>query len=101
MADYTLEIYKDKSGEFRWRRTAGNGEVVGASSESYKAKKDCEANANRDTAKDKWEFYKDKRGEHRWRAKSTANGRQIGKSTEGFSSKKNAENNAAMNGWKG
>ena len=101
MADYTLEIYKDKRGEFRWRRSAGNGEIVGASSESYKAKKDCEAYANRDTTADKWEFYKDKRGEHRWRARSTANGRQIGKSTEGFSSRKNAANNASINGWKG
>ena len=57
MADYKLEIYKDKRGEFRWRRTAENGEIVGASSESYKAKKDCEANANRDTGADRsrWE----------------------------------------------
>ncbi len=101
MSDSKLEIYKDKRGEFRWRHTAANGEIVGASSESYKAKKDCEANASLDMAKDKWEFYKDKRGEHRWRAKSTANGKQVGKATEGFSSKKNAENNAGLNGWKG
>ena len=65
MADSTTVTYKDKRGEFRWRRTATNGEIVGASSESYKAKKDCDANANRDTAKDKWEFYKDKGGKHR------------------------------------
>jgi uncharacterized protein YegP (UPF0339 family) len=58
-------------------------------------------NANRDTAKDKWEFYKDNGGEHRWRALSTANGKQVGKATEGFSSKKNAEHNATLNGWKG
>jgi uncharacterized protein YegP (UPF0339 family) len=67
MADSTTVTYKDKRGEFRWRRTATNGEIVGASSESYKAKKDCDANANRDTAKDKWEFYKDKGGKYRWR----------------------------------
>jgi uncharacterized protein YegP (UPF0339 family) len=101
MADSTTVTYKDKRGEFRWRRTATNGEIVGASSESYKAKKDCDANANRDTAKDKWEFYKDKGGKHRWRALSTANGKQVGKATEGFSSKKNAEHNATLNGWKG
>ena len=100
MAKYELEIYKDKRGEFRWRRTAANGEIVGASSESYKAKKDCEANANRNTAKDKWEFYTDKRGGHRWRCFSTANGKQVGKATEAFSSKANAANNARMNGWK-
>ena len=88
MADSKTVIYKDKRGEFRWRRTATNGEIIGASSESYKSRKDCEANAGRNTAKDKWEFFKD-------------NGRQVGKATEGFSSRKNAENNAMLNGWKG
>ena len=54
MSDSTVEIYKDKRGEFRWRRTSSNGEITGASSESYKAKRDCEANANRDTSADRW-----------------------------------------------
>jgi uncharacterized protein len=101
MADYTLDIYKDKKGEFRWRRTASNGEIVGASSEGYKARKDCEANANRDTSTDRWEFYKDKAGQHRWRCFSPANKKQVGKSTEAFSSPANAKNNARMNGYKG
>lgn len=101
MADYTLEFYKDKSGGFRWRRTASNGEIVGASSESYASKKDCEANANRNTSADKWEFYKDKSGKHRWRCFSPANGKQVGKSTEAFSSPANAKNNARINGWPG
>ena len=101
MANYTLDIYKDKRGEFRWRRTASNGEIVGASSEGYKARKDAEANATRDTSKDKWEFYKDKAGKSRWRAFSLANGKQVGKSTEAFSSPANAKNNAKMNGYKG
>ncbi len=60
MADSTTVTYKDKRGEYRLRRTATNGEIIGASSESYKAKKDCDANASRNTAKDRWEFYKDK-----------------------------------------
>lgn len=101
MADYKLDIYKDKRGEYRWRRTAINGEIVGAASESYASRKDCEANANRDTAADKWEFYKDKRGGHRWRCFSTINKKQVGKATEAFSSRKNAENNARINGYKG
>ena len=101
MAEYTLDIYKDKRGEFRWRRTASNGEIVGASSESYKAKKDCEANAMRDTAGDKWEFYKDKRGESRWRCFSKANGKQVGRASEGFSSPSGCKNNAKMNGYAG
>jgi uncharacterized protein len=101
MADYTLDIYKDKRGEFRWRRTSKNGEIVGASSEGYKAKKDCEANANRDTSKDKWEFYKDKAGQHRWRCFSTANKKQVGRATESFASPSGCKNNARINGYKG
>jgi uncharacterized protein len=101
MPEYKTDIYKDKRGEFRWRRSASNGEIVGASSEGYKAKKDCEANANRDTSKDKWEFYKDKRGEHRWRCFSTANKKQVGRSSESFSSAAHAKKNAGMNGYKG
>lgn len=101
MAEYTLEFYKDKKGEHRWRRTASNGEIVGASSEGYSSKKAAEDNANRDTAGDKWEFYKDKAGQHRWRCFSTVNGRQVGKSTEAFASPSGCKNNARMNGWKG
>lgn len=41
------EVYKDKRNEFRWRRIAKNRAVTGASSQSYKAKKDAEANAKR------------------------------------------------------
>jgi uncharacterized protein YegP (UPF0339 family) len=46
MAD-KLEYYKDSKGEWRWRRVAANGKVVGASTEGYKNKSDCIANANR------------------------------------------------------
>jgi len=42
-----FEVYKDKRGEWRWRRQASNGNIVGASSEGYKSKKDAEANAGR------------------------------------------------------
>ena len=41
------EIYKDKAGEWRWRRTASNGKTVGASSEGYVNHSDCIANAQR------------------------------------------------------
>ena len=101
MAEAKLEFYQDKSGEWRWRRTAVNGRVTGASSEGYKSKSDCEANASRDGAKDRWEFYTDKAGGFRWRAFSTANGKQVGKSTEAFKAKKDCEYNAGLNGWKG
>lgn len=33
-----LEFYVDDSGEWRWRLTAANGEIVGASSEGFSSK---------------------------------------------------------------
>ncbi len=100
MADGKTEYYQDKKGEWRWRKFSSNGRIIGASSEGYNARGDCEKNARRDGAKDKWEFYTDKRGEHRWRA-FASNGRQVGRSSEGFSSKKSCQNNARLNGWPG
>ncbi len=41
------EFYKDARGEWRWRRIAPNGRIVGASSEGYKNKHDCIENARR------------------------------------------------------
>jgi uncharacterized protein YegP (UPF0339 family) len=42
-----LEVYKDKAGEWRWKRIAPNNREVGASTEGYKNRRDCEANAKR------------------------------------------------------
>lgn len=41
------EFYKDNEDKWRWRRTAPNGNIVGASSEGYSNKNDCEGNARR------------------------------------------------------
>lgn len=43
----TIVIFEDNAGEWRWTRTATNGEIVGASTEGYVNKSDCEDNANR------------------------------------------------------
>jgi uncharacterized protein YegP (UPF0339 family) len=43
----TWKIYQDAAGEWRWTRTASNGKVVGASTEGYKNRADCVANAKR------------------------------------------------------
>jgi len=43
----TWEIYRDNAGEWRWRRTAQNGNIVGASTQGYNNKADCIANARR------------------------------------------------------
>jgi outer membrane protein OmpA-like peptidoglycan-associated protein/uncharacterized protein YegP (UPF0339 family) len=40
-------LYKDAENKWRWRRTAPNGNIVGASTEGYVNKADCEGNARR------------------------------------------------------
>lgn len=40
------EIYQS-SGGWRWRRTASNGKIVGASTEAYSSRANCIANAQR------------------------------------------------------
>jgi uncharacterized protein YegP (UPF0339 family) len=103
------EIYQDKAGEYRWRRTASNGNLVGASTEGYANKSDCEANAERHGmngnpkglgSKDKWEFYTDSKGEHRWR-RTASNGENVGATSEGYSNKADCEANARRNGYTG
>jgi len=39
-----IEFYEDQAKEWRWRITASNGEIVGASSEGFKALGDAEKN---------------------------------------------------------
>ncbi len=39
------EIYKDAADKWRWNRTAPNGRIVGASSQGYVNKANCESNA--------------------------------------------------------
>lgn len=41
------EFFKDSKEEWHWRRTSHNGNIVGSSSEGYKNKADCVANAQR------------------------------------------------------
>jgi uncharacterized protein YegP (UPF0339 family) len=41
------ETYQDAKSEWRWRRTAPNGNIVGASAEGYKNREYCVANARR------------------------------------------------------
>jgi uncharacterized protein YegP (UPF0339 family) len=47
MAQDTWKIYQDTTGQWRWNRTAPNGKIVAASSEGYRNKADCVANARR------------------------------------------------------
>lgn len=41
------EFYQDGQQQWRWRRTASNGRIVGASSQGYANKSDCVENARR------------------------------------------------------
>lgn len=43
----TWIFYRDARGQWRWRRKAANGRIVGASTEGYANRADCEANAAR------------------------------------------------------
>ncbi|MCW5935762.1 MAG: DUF1508 domain-containing protein [Fimbriimonadaceae bacterium] len=43
----TWKIYQDSRNEWRWTRYAPNGQIVGASTEGYRNRADCVANARR------------------------------------------------------
>lgn len=97
--DDSFELYQDKRGEWRWRRKASNGKIVGAACEGYADKAAAEANMKRGAvAADLWDFYQDKRGEWRWRRKAS-NGKIVGASCEGYRARSDAEANAMRQGW--
>lgn len=39
-----VEFYKDESGDWRWRITDTNNEIIGASSEGFRYRTDCARN---------------------------------------------------------
>lgn len=39
------EFYSDNAGEWRWRHFAGNGKIIGASTEGFSSKQACINNA--------------------------------------------------------
>jgi uncharacterized protein len=39
MASASFEVYKDRSGEFRWRLRHSNGNVIATGGEGYKSKR--------------------------------------------------------------
>lgn len=102
------EFYEDNGGKWRWRRTATNGNIVGASTEGYANKGDCEGNAKRNGwggcgqsgQDDTWEIYQDKADEWRWR-RTASNGNIVGASCEGYANKSDCEANAKRHCWGG
>ena len=99
------ELYEDKRGEWRWRRLASNGNIVGAATEGYKAKADCVKNAehygynNKFNNAGKWEFYEDKKSQWRWRH-TAVNGNILGAASEGYNAKADCVKNAERHGYK-
>jgi len=99
--DDGFEIFRDRRGHYRWRRVDAAGEVVGAASEGYASRADCEANMSRGPVPtDKWDFYKDRRGSYRWR-RYALNGRVVAAASRGFPSMQEAEANARRQGFNG
>ena len=92
------EFYVDNAHEWRWRRIASNGRIVGASCQGYVNKSDCIANAERDKKSDKWEFYVDNAHEWRWRC-TASNGRIVGASCQGYVNKSDCIANARREGY--
>lgn len=43
----TTEVFQDGAGGWRWRRVAGNGEIIADSAESYTRRADAERAADR------------------------------------------------------
>ena len=43
----TFEIYPDRSGEYRWRLLARNGEKMGVSEEGFTTRRSCQRSVER------------------------------------------------------
>lgn len=100
----TWEFYQDDSDEYRWRRTASNGQIVGAANESFSSEDAAADNARLQGYEGQFsdnatfEFYTTDSGEHRWRAKAS-NGQNIGSASEGYSSEDACTANAERHGY--
>jgi hypothetical protein len=51
-----VDFYKDRKKQWRWKRTAPNGPIVGASTEAYKRRTDAIRNFRRQQWGAEWEF---------------------------------------------
>lgn len=52
LKDRYVEVYQDNAGEWRWRRKAGNGEIVADSGEGYETEGGASFAAAREFPKD-------------------------------------------------
>ncbi len=90
-----FETYQDARTEHRWRLKATNGQVIAASGQGYKDKRDCKSAIDRikkDAAtKLTFETYEDSGKQYRWRLKAT-NGQIIATSGQGYKDKRDCAN---------
>ena len=104
--DDTWEFYQDNADEWRWRRTATNGECVGAATEGFSSESSAQDNArlvgyegqfgNYDESC--WEVYQSDNGEWRWRL-TAKNGQNVCSASEGYSAKESCIANAERHGY--
>lgn len=103
MAEDKWEVYQDKQEQWRWRRTASNGNIVGASTQGYVEKISAESNAEhygmngKFNPDGKWDFYEDHKGEWRWRH-TAKSGNIIGAASEGYNKRPDCVANAKRHG---
>jgi uncharacterized protein YegP (UPF0339 family) len=90
-----FETYQDARKEHRWRLKATNGQVIAASGQGYKDKRDRDSAIERikkDAAtKLTFETYQDAKEQYRWRLKAT-NGQVIAASGQGYKDKRDCDN---------
>ena len=88
----SFEVYRDGTGEWRWRLVHKNGNIIAAASEGYTRRRDARRSVDtvRETLDDDaFEVYEDAGGDHRWRL-TAANNEVIATSGEGYSSESEA-----------
>lgn len=99
LADYlrpdptAIEVYRDRSGEWRWRLIHENGEILADGGEGYAQRSNARRAVNRiQTGLDELDFeiYQDTGGEYRWRLRSP-NNQILADSGEGYASEQGAE----------
>ncbi len=85
-----FELYEDRSGRYRFRLRANNGQVMVASSDAYHTPQAAEDAIRRvQSGRLASQIYQDGRGEYRWRM--AEGGDTIAVSSEGYSTRRSCE----------
>ena len=100
------EMYQNDAGEYRWRVTDTEGNIMGNAQEGYTAEASCLKNAHRfgyegefsSPTDQKWEFYNGTSGDFRWRAYHN-NGEVIAAAHKGYKTAEEAMANAVFFGY--